>query len=165
MSARPFDIGPETRDRIGTMRAAHFRGIEVPRNTPCSIGFARSLTARPASSASREAALRTLIHRFYSGSAASIATCLHMRRERHERLGRTSRCRTARGRLGAWAQIFRRADQILAKHGNCGCDRAQLCFDVIGAAIAALRHGVCGVDRDRRRRQHYRRDAALQRAD
>jgi hypothetical protein len=38
MSARPFDMGPETRDRIGTMRAAHFRGIEVPRNTPCSIG-------------------------------------------------------------------------------------------------------------------------------
>jgi len=38
MTARPFDIGPETRDRIDTMQAARFRGIEVPRNTPCSIG-------------------------------------------------------------------------------------------------------------------------------
>jgi hypothetical protein len=38
MSAHPFDIGPETRDRIDTLQAAHFRGIEVPRNTPGSIG-------------------------------------------------------------------------------------------------------------------------------
>jgi len=38
MSAHPFDIGPETRDRIDTLQAAHFRGIEVTRNTPGSIG-------------------------------------------------------------------------------------------------------------------------------
>lgn len=85
--------------------------------------------------------------------------------QRRDRVDGIARRRPARGRMGAWLEAFRWADQILADACNGGRDRAQFRADGDRVALIAVWHGLRGVDRHWRGRQHHRRHAALQRVD
>src|SRR5689334_1763020 len=99
----------------GTPALPATRTCSVPRPLPSRAA------RKPAAFASHGVKLPTLIHRF----------CF--RWPHHERLACIARRGTARDRLGARSEIFRRPDAFLAHGCDGGRDHPQLCADGAGA--------------------------------
>src|SRR6516165_12680172 len=67
-------------------------------------------------------------------------------RGRREPVARPPCRRAPRGRLGIWLEIFRWPDPVLADGRNRDRDSCKLRPDGARAALAAVRHGLRGVD-------------------